>query len=150
MALFKSSTGEIMWSWKWNGSRLLKRRSSRLVQKLLAVNFFILLGIQAGYVPKVSAVEDNHLGASLTLKLTLIGLSSYRDMQEIRAAILQSEGVQKMSLDSEAPGLITFVVKYAGEPVSLIEKLDLFFSKKYKITQKNSSSGISEVNISLR
>lgn len=93
-------------------------------------------------------MEETHIEASIGLRVTLLGITAYRDMQEIRAAVSQSEGVQKITLDSEAPGLITFFVRYAGEPGSLIDKLNVLFSKKYAIKLKNLSSGIAEINIS--
>jgi hypothetical protein len=92
--------------------------------------------------------EQDHLEASIALRVVLINITSYHDMQEIRAALSQAESVTRITLDSEAPGLITYNVRYAGEPLGLIDKLNVFFSKKYTITQKNISSGTAEIDIS--
>lgn len=79
--------------------------------------------------------------------MTLIGITSFRDFQEIKAALTQSEGMEKVSLETEAPGLITFSLRYAGEPGSLIEKLNAFFPKKYAIKEKHTRGG-TEITIS--
>src|SRR3989338_4386364 len=86
--------------------------------------------------------------ALLGLQVTLAGVTSFQDFREIRAALSQSEGVEKLSLDSEAPGLVTFRVQYTGEPASLIEKLEAFFPKKYSMREKPLPSGYREITIS--
>ena len=85
--------------------------------------------------------------ATLVLKVTLIGITSYRDFREIRAALAQSEGMEKVTLETEAPGLVTFSLRYGGEPGSLIEQLHGFFPKRYSIKEKHTSGG-TEITIS--
>lgn len=88
--------------------------------------------------------------ATVGLKVTLVGINSYPDFQAIRAALTQSEGVEKITLDTEAPGVVTFQVRYEGEPRSLIEKLEAFFPKKYSMVEKHLPSGFREITISNR
>lgn len=85
--------------------------------------------------------------ASLVLRLTLQGIASYGNFREIRAALAKSEKMEKVSLVSEAPGLITFDLRYAGEPKGLIEELQVFFPKKYSMKEKNFRSGGAEIII---
>jgi hypothetical protein len=85
--------------------------------------------------------------ATLVLRVTLVGIVSYQDFREIRAALAQSEGMEKVTLETEAPGLITFSLRYDGEPGSLIEQLNGFFPQKYSIKEKHTSGG-TEISIS--
>jgi hypothetical protein len=94
--------------------------------------------------------EETHTGVTIDLTVTLSGITSFQDFQEIRAGLLKSAGVSKVALVSEAPGLIAFRVTYAGEAVSLIDKLSAFFPKKYHMKEKRLPSGGTEVNITLR
>lgn len=135
-----------MSSWKSNALSRLKK-SGRITARTALLGS-LLVGASLNAAPPKPATEQDHLQASITLRVVLINITSYRDMQEIRAALAQAEGMQRITLDSEAPGLITFNLRYAGEPLSLIDKLNLFFSKKYNITQKNISSGTAEIDIS--
>ncbi len=89
--------------------------------------------------------EENHLGATVAISVTLEGITSYNDVLELKTGLLKSDGVDKVTLDTEAPGLITYTVRYAGEPKSLIEKLGGFFGKKYRIKEK----GGSEISVSM-
>lgn len=86
--------------------------------------------------------------ATLGLQVTLVGITAYGDFQEIRAALSQSEGVGKLSLETEAPGLVTFSIRYSGEPRSLIEKLHAFFPDKYTLQEKHLPSGAREITVS--
>jgi hypothetical protein len=94
--------------------------------------------------------EETHAGVTVDLAVTLVGITSYQDFQELRAGLHKSEGVSKVVLVSEAPGLIMFNVTYAGEAVSLIDKLSAFFPKKYHMKEKRLPGGGTEVNISRR
>lgn len=85
--------------------------------------------------------------ATLVLRVTLIGITSYHDFKELKAALMQSEGMEKVTLETEAPGLVTFSLRYGGEPGSLIEQLHGFFPKRYSIKEKHTSGG-TEITIS--
>lgn len=97
--------------------------------------------------PKAPNLEENHTGITLDIAVTLAGITSFQDFQEVRAALLKSEGVSKVVLVSEAPGLISFQVTFAGEAMGLIDKLTAFFPKKYVMKEKRLPGGGSEVNI---
>ena len=86
--------------------------------------------------------------ATLSLQVTLVGITAYGDFQEIRAALSQSEGVEKLSIETEAPGLVTFSLRYSGEPKSLMEKLHAFFPEKYSFHEKHLPSGTREITVS--
>ncbi|HSA60096.1 MAG TPA: hypothetical protein VLJ37_10480 [bacterium] len=87
---------------------------------------------------------------TVDLAVTLSGITSFQDFQELRAGLLKSEGVSKVNLVSEAPGLITLNVTYAGEAVSLIDKLSSFFPKKYNMKEKRLPGGGTEVSVTYR
>lgn len=87
---------------------------------------------------------------TVDLAVTLVGVMSFQDFQELRAGLSKSEGVSKVVLVSEAPGLISFRVTYAGEAMSLIDKLSAFFPKKYIMKEKRLPQGGTEINISPR
>ena len=133
----------IMWCWRSNGSNHFK-----FLTVSLSLFFFLGLGgiSYSASKPDKSQETVPHV-ATLQVKVTLIGLTAYHDFQGLKAALLKSEGAEKVSLDSEAPGLISFKVEYAGEPGSLIDQLKAFFPEKYKITQKQLPSGMAEINI---
>ena len=59
----------------------------------------------------------------------------------------KTDGVDTVAVETEAPGLVTLSVRYAGETKGLIDSLLGFFPKKYKIIEKNLKTG-SEINIS--
>jgi hypothetical protein len=90
--------------------------------------------------------EISHEGATLDITVALVGITAFQDSQEIRAGLLKTDGVQKVVVNSEAPGLITYRVTYAGEAMSLIDKLSNFFPKKYDMREKRLSRG-TEVDI---
>ena len=94
--------------------------------------------------------QENHSEATISIKVILVGVTSYNDYLEIKTGILKSEGVDKVILDAEAPGLVSLTVKYAGEPNSLIEKLTAFFPKKYSMKEKRSSAGGTEITIATK
>lgn len=124
-----------MWSWRSKGSKIF---GWWLASLLLAA-------------PTLSAQgegekEQDHLAATTRIAVTLSGIASYNDFLEIRTALAKTEGVDRVILETEAPGLITMTVRYAGEARGLIESLSTFFPQKYKITEKNLKSG-SELNI---
>lgn len=93
---------------------------------------------------------ESHEGATLDIAVTLAGITAFQDFQEIRAGLLKSEGVSKVVLVAEAPGLISFKVTYAGEAMGLIDKMTEFFPKKYDMREKRLPGGGSEVSISLK
>ena len=100
--------------------------------------------------PQEDVGQENHSEATINIKVTLIGVTSYNDYLEIKTGLLKSEGVDKVILDAEAPGLVSLTVKYAGEPNSLIEKLTAFFPKKYSMKEKRSSAGGTEITIATK
>ncbi len=108
---------------------------------------FLLAGPSAA---AQAGLEESHGGVTIDLAVTLSGITSFQDFQELRAGLFKSEGVSKVALVSEAPGLITFNVTYAGEAVSLIDKLSAFFPKKYNMKEKRLPGGGTEVSISLK
>ena len=83
------------------------------------------------------------------LKVTFVGITSYSDFQEVTAALTHAEGVERLSQESEAPGLIILSLQYgATDPQGLIDKLSALFPKKYKMTPKDLPSGVKEIEIS--
>lgn len=122
-----------MWFWRSRGSKIFAWWLASLL--LTAFAAFAQEGR-----------EENHLGATTRIGVTLAGITSYNDYLEIRTALAKTDGVDRVVLDTEAPGLITMTVRYAGEARGLIESLSTFFPKKYKITEKNLKTG-SELNI---
>ena len=126
-----------MWSWKSNGSKTFALWAASLL-------------LAAASVPSALAQEsreENHIGATTRIGVTLAGITSYNDFLELRTALAKTDGVDKVILESEAPGLISLTVRYAGETRGLIESLSTFFPNKYKITEKNQKTG-SELSIS--
>jgi hypothetical protein len=97
---------------------------------------------------KGSSLLKFSLASFVLLRVTLSGVTSYPDVKEIRQAISQSQGVDKVELESESPGFILYNVQYDGETTALVDKLSTFFSEKYKITQKKLPSGTTEINFS--
>lgn len=128
-----------MWSWRSKGSKIF---GWWLASLLLAVPTLFA----QGQGEKEPGTLNDHLGATTRIAVTLSGIASYNDFLEIRTALAKTEGVDRVILETEAPGLITMTVRYAGEARGLIESLSTFFPKKYKITEKNLRSG-SELNI---
>ncbi len=126
--------------WRLRGSPLLGFFVSLLVLWILAA------GEVAGARETQKGTDE--VQPTVRLQVTLSGITSYNDFQEIRAALSQSEGVEKVSVDTEAPGLVTLNVKYAGEPRSLVDKLIVFFPTKYVIKEKDLPSGVREISIS--
>ena len=136
-----------MCSWRSKGSINSKSSAAKVFVLLLAVFLFCLpatggLGAQNP--------EETHTAVTVDIAVTLAGITAFSDFQELRAGLFKSEGISKVLLVSEAPGLISFKVTYAGEAVSLIEKLSAFFPKKYDIKEKRLPSGGTEVSISRR
>ncbi len=132
-----------MWFWRSRGSRVF---GLWLVSAVLLMS----LGLSAKpekKTEKSAKTEENHLGATTDLRVTLEGITTYNDFLEIRAALAKTDGVDKVMVDAEAPGLITLTVRYAGEARGLIESLTTFFPKKYRFTEKNLKTG-SEINVS--
>ena len=136
-----------MFFWKSKGSTPLK-------WSVAAGIWALLLVASAALVPpfvlsaEARDSEITHSGVTIDLTVTLVGVTSFQDFQELRAGLLKSEGVEKVSLVSEAPGLVVFQVTYAGEAVSLIDKLSAFFPKKYAIKEKRLPKGGTEISIS--
>jgi hypothetical protein len=87
---------------------------------------------------------------TLEITVALVGITAYQDSLEIKTGLLKTEGVQKVSVDTEAPGFITYKVTYAGEAMSLIDKLSNFFPKKYDFREKRLPGGGTEVDVSRR
>ena len=129
-----------MSSWRSKGS---------IISVFCAIN--LLVGVVTSSVvleaaPK-NTEEISHEGVTLEISVALVGITAFQDSQEIRAGLLKTEGVQKVSVDTEAPGLITYRVVYAGEAMSLIDKLSNFFPKKYDFREKRLPAGGTEVNV---
>lgn len=124
-------------------SRELNR--SRFFKCLLLVPL-ILMGQWTAAEPQEE--KDPLPQAKLLLKVTLVGISSYHDFKEIKTALAQAEGVEKVALETEAPGVIGLRVRYAGEPRSLIDKLSTFFPGKYSFKEKGGGGGAVEMTIS--
>jgi hypothetical protein len=120
--------------WSLRGSKIFKS----LLASLALTPFF--LGGQ------VSAQEENHLGVTTEIAVTLSGITSYRDFIEIRTALAKTEGVDRVTLNQEAPGLIALSVRYEGETKSLVDSLVAVFPAKYRFKEKNLKTG-SELNI---
>ena len=90
----------------------------------------------------------------LALKITLAGITSYKDFYEVRSALAKTDGL-KLSPDTEAPGLLTYTATYQPEATSstadsksLVSDLSTALPK-FSIQEKKISSGISEILISL-
>jgi hypothetical protein len=135
-----------MWSW---------RSSASTISRWLAVASFIgplalAVSVEAAGRKPAPNLEQSHEGLTLDIAVTLVGITAFQDFQELRAGLLKSEGVSKVAIDSEAPGLISMKVTYAGEPMSLIDKLSNFFPKKYDIREKRLPGGGTEVSVSRR
>lgn len=144
-------TGKITSSWRLKGLTI----SRFLAVSLLLTALVQVVGVErsAGLArdrEQSPPLEESHAGATINLLVTLVGITSYQDFQELKVGLGKSEGVSKVALDSETPGLITLKVTYAGEAVGLIEKLSAFFPKKYDIKEKRLPSGGTEVSISRR
>ena len=144
----------------WKTGRIMSfSRSSGSIISAFCVLSLILVGEQSSGLARDreggSDVRRNppireftQEGATLDISVTLVGITSFQDSQEIRAGLLKTEGVRKVVVDAEAPGLITYRVTYAGEAMGLIGKLSNFFPKKYDMREKRLPSGGTEVNIS--
>jgi len=135
-----------MWSWRSKESKLFG---------FFLVSLVFFMPVLAHTRPekkaerkaeKTSGKEENHLGATTDIGVTLSGITTYNDFLEIRTALLKTDGVDRVILEAEAPGLISMTVRYAGEARGLIESLSTFFPKKYKFTEKTLKTG-SELNI---
>ncbi len=97
---------------------------------------------------EAEALEESQLKGTPFLRLTLIGVNSYSDFQEIRSELAKIDGVSKITLDSEAPGLITLAFRYSGETGGAVGKLSLIAPEKYTISQKSLPSGMTEIVVS--
>lgn len=85
------------------------------------------------------------------LQVTVSKVMSYPDFQEIKEAISKCEGVKGVSLDSEAPGLVTLQVNSTEDPQSLVEKLALLLdATKFSLELKKLTSGTQELVVSSR
>ncbi|MBI3541321.1 MAG: hypothetical protein HY073_04205 [Deltaproteobacteria bacterium] len=85
------------------------------------------------------------------VKVTVSKVTSYVDFQEIKAAVLKCEGVKEVSLDSEAPGLLTLQVNSSGDSQALVEKLTLLLdATKFSLELKKLTSGTQELVVSRR
>ena len=93
------------------------------------------------------SAQQEEAPAALQMQVTLIGINAYQEVREIRAALAQMEGTEKVSLDSEAPGLITLHLSTTGSSSHLIEKLSGFFPNRYEIQEKLLPGGGTETII---
>lgn len=130
-----------MSSWRSSGSK---------ISGFCVASLILLFLIPDSFGRSGEVGEESHGGATISIKVSLIGVTSYNDFLEIKTGLLKSEGVEKVTIDSEAPGVIGLSVRYAGEPKSLIEKLAAFFPTKYRMTEKRLPRGGTEINIATR
>ena len=114
-----------MWSWK--------------LRELSLFGFFVL---SLSHCPLAFA--------DTPLSVTLTGITSYNDAQEIRAALTQSAEMKKVVIESEAPGLILLKADYPGDASLLINNLTTIFPQKYIISQKQLPNGSTEITFSRR
>lgn len=115
-------------SWKSSGLRLLK---------------FCLVG-SIGLISSPGLIEAQQ-AASLPITMTLQGIRSYSDFQEIQATLGRSEKVEKISIWQEAPGLILMNMHYVGEAKGLIETFSVLFPDKYSLKEKSLRGGRTEI-----
>ncbi len=127
--------------WKSSASRIFTWRT--LVSALLAVVILKTGDARAAG----SSQEENHAKATQDLVVTLSGLTAYSEFQEIRAALMKTEGMDKVVIDQEAPGFVMLKASYAGEAHGLIESLETYFPKKYTIKEKNLPNHQTEISI---
>lgn len=95
---------------------------------------------------KVGAQETTT--AFQAIQVTLTGINAFSDFQEIQSALSKMENVEKLTRESEAPGLLILSMKYFGDSKNLVEKLNTVFLKKYAITEKGLPSGGKEISLS--
>ncbi len=88
----------------------------------------------------------------LALKITLVGITSYKEFYEVRTVLSKTDGL-KFSPDTEAPGLLTYIATYQPEATSspadsksLVTDLSTALPK-FSITEKKLSSSLSEISI---
>jgi len=117
-----------------------KLKESNLL-KFFVVSLFVLFVLQGS----PSQAQET---TSQIIQITLTGINSFSDFQEIQSALAKMEGVAQLTRDSEAPGLLILSMKYAGDSKGLIEKLNTVFLKKYTVTEKNLPSGVKELTLS--
>lgn len=100
---------------------------------------------------------SKHCAASfifvLALKITLVGITSYKEFYEVRTVLSKTDGL-KFSPDTEAPGLLTYSATYQPESTNapadsknLVTDLSAALPK-FSITEKKLPSGMSEISIS--
>ena len=127
-----------MWSWKLKEFKVLKYF---LVS--LAVCFMTL-----GHVA-FSTEKPPIAPPVFPLQVTLTGIISYSDYQEIRTALLKAEGGgEEITLDSEAPGLIIFKAPSSTNSQVLLKSLSNALALRYTVDQKHLSTGEDEITIS--
>ncbi|HEX5038256.1 MAG TPA: hypothetical protein VFX30_13950 [bacterium] len=124
------------------------RSKGSIISAFFAISLLAGLAFGPAELAAAPKEEISHEGATLDIIVALVGITAFQDSQEIRAGLLKTEGVQKVSVDTEAPGLITYRVTYAGEAMSLIDKLSNFFPKKYDFREKRLPGGGTEVDVS--
>lgn len=86
--------------------------------------------------------------ASRSLQVSLVDITSYNEFQEIQAGLSKIDGIERLSLDAEAPGLQRMSLRYTGELKVLMDKLEEIFVHKYLLGEKRLPSGLQEITIS--
>ena len=122
-----------MWSWK------LKELSC---SACCAVSLLFSLSIGGSAFAQTTMPPT-----SLGIKVTLIGISSFSEAQEIEKALKKEEGTRDLNLEIEAPGLITSLLHFEGDSKTLVGKLSTDFAEKYSVVLKDLPSGMQEIAI---
>lgn len=81
-------------------------------------------------------------------RVILLGVTSYEDYKDIRSLIAKTEGVQTVSLETEAPGVIGLKVSYIGDASTFYDALTVAADQKFFIRQKTLPSGLAELTFS--
>ena len=102
-------------------------------------------GALRGRLQPASPVEGATRAPTTEVRAIFLEITSYEDYKEVRALLTKTEGVQNVSLDSEAPGLISLNVTYAGNPTALYDALAASTNQKFSIKQKLLPSGTTEL-----
>ena len=123
-----------------------KGRNALMMKRFITLLFFSSL-LMMGSSVKAQESQPTTESSFLPLAVTLVGITSYTDYQEILEALRKCEGVRAVSLETEAPGLTALNLPYSGEVKDVITRISGSLPPKYLLTENSLPSGSKEIRI---
>ncbi len=101
-----------------------------------------------GLLFSVTALAQPKTTPQTPVKILLANVRSYSETQQVQVKLRSIDGIGKISLDTESPGLVVLQsVVFGADPKVPVSKLLAAFSEKYSVTSKVLPSGTIEVRI---